>query len=153
LRQVAALVEQFALVDGGPDWLRRHRRSSPEELAVQLAAARDLAKTEAAKAKRAGEARAEKAGVFRQAGKAEEKFGAVGVGVPCSLCGQVVTRDHAKRERARLASEVENREKELNDANMEEENAKGAKKKAEDELERLQSLRPLVAQLAPVWRE
>ena len=153
LRQVAALGAQLGVMDGGADWLRRHLKSSAEELALQLAAARELVKTETAKASLAGEARAVKEGLLRQAKEDQEKFVAVGVGVPCSRCGQLVTAEHAERERGRIADEVLDLEDKVGVARTDETNALGAKKNAEDARDRLASLVPLVARLSPAWRE
>ncbi len=153
LRQVAALAEELVEAEGGAGWLRRHLSSSPEELALQLAAARDLAKTEAAKAKRVGEVRAEKEGLLRQAKKEQERFAALDVGVPCARCGQPVTAEHAARERRRVADEVTKLGKAVDTARDDEATALGAKQKAEDARDWLGSLVPLVTQLAPAWRE
>jgi DNA repair exonuclease SbcCD ATPase subunit len=153
LRQVAALGAQLGVMDGGADWLRRHLKSSAEELALQFAAAHELVQTETAKASLAGEARAAKEGLLRQAKEDQEKFAAVGVGVPCSRCGQLVTEEHAERERGRVADEVLDLENKVGVARTDEKNALGAKKNAEDARDRIASLVPLVERLTPAWRE
>jgi exonuclease SbcC len=153
LRQVLVLGDPATNGDAGADWLRQQLRASVQELEGRLAAAWDLARTEAGKAKLAGETRAAKDELAKQAKKQQEKFGTVGIGVSCSLCGQVVTQEHAERERRRLAGEVSSLEKDVDDAKIDEANATKAKEKAEDERDRLASLVPLVARLAPAWRE
>ena len=44
--------------------------------------------------------------LLEQAKNQQQSFSEVGVGVPCSLCGQKVTEKHAKIERDRLAADV-----------------------------------------------
>jgi DNA repair exonuclease SbcCD ATPase subunit len=153
LRQVAALRDQLAAVNGGADWLRRHLQCSEEEFALQLAVARELVKTETAKATLASEMRAKKEGLLQKAKKEQERFASVGVGVPCSRCGQLVPAEHAERERGRVADEVRDLEEKLGVARTDEMDTLGAKKDAEDVRDLLATLAPLVARLTPVWRK
>jgi DNA repair exonuclease SbcCD ATPase subunit len=55
LRDVVAQTGQAAREEGGASWLREQLRTSPQELEKRLASIRDLARTEAGKAKLAGE--------------------------------------------------------------------------------------------------
>jgi hypothetical protein len=91
--------------------------------------------------------------LLRQSKQEQEKFAALGVGVPCSRCGQLVTAKHAEQERRRVAGEVRELERAVKSARIDEKNASDAKQKAEITRDWLGALTPLVSQLTPAWRE
>jgi DNA repair exonuclease SbcCD ATPase subunit len=82
----------------------------PVDLADRVAAA-VAAEKAAAQASRDTAASLSTAKAFLgQAQQQQQQFADVTVGVTCSRCGQVVTADHAAKERSRLAKEVRDRE-------------------------------------------
>ncbi|HZT79463.1 MAG TPA: SMC family ATPase [Gemmataceae bacterium] len=112
----------------------------PPDLADQLAAAHTKAQSAANAFAAAGQAKAKAAGILEQAKEQQRKFEAVGVGVPCSRCGQLVSEEHARRERARLAEEVRELEHKLREAEDIEEKKEAEKRAADEEWKRLNAL-------------
>jgi DNA repair exonuclease SbcCD ATPase subunit len=86
--------------------LQAELRALPIDLPQQLSTAEvDLQRaTEAAQ--KAGESKATTAELLKQAEAKECEFAKVGVGVACSLCGQIVDAIHAEKERAVIARQV-----------------------------------------------
>jgi DNA repair protein SbcC/Rad50 len=106
-------------------------------LADQLAAAGERILVATNTVTGALEAKAAAAGLLKHARAQQQKFATVGVGVPCSLCGQEVTAQHAERERDRLATEIRQLEQKVQEWEVEEAEAAKIKKAAADEWDRL----------------
>jgi DNA repair protein SbcC/Rad50 len=105
----------------------------PPDLAEQLDRA-DKKLTLAANAlTAAGQATSRAAALLGQAEQQHRQFKTVGVGIPCSRCGQPVSEEHAEHERARLARGVQELKQKHHDAEAEEEKALAAKTAAEQE--------------------
>jgi exonuclease SbcC len=128
--------------------LKAELNGFPPNLAEQLGEAKKKAQTTADALTGAGQARAKVGGLLEQAEDQQRKFETVGVGVPCSLCGQPVSEEHANDERARLAERVRNLGEQLRGAETDEQTAAAAKKAAQDEWDRLDRLQQQHAQKA-----
>jgi exonuclease SbcC len=76
----------------------------PAELDAELTRLKQEAADAATADREAGGRRSSARTLFEQAEKAVEKFAGVAGGVECSECGQLVTAEHAERERQRLAA-------------------------------------------------
>jgi intracellular sulfur oxidation DsrE/DsrF family protein len=78
----------------------------PPDLAPQLKLAKEHVQATAEALTETVKEKAGASGLLEQAKKKQQAFTRVGVGVPCSVCGQKVTETHAKTEIDRLAAEV-----------------------------------------------
>jgi DNA repair exonuclease SbcCD ATPase subunit len=90
--EIAALDRQVAAFDPTLD-------SQAGELRSKLAAATGAEQ-------RARDAKTEAETLLKQAEKEQKQFATVAVGVECARCGQVVSEDHAAKERADIADRV-----------------------------------------------
>jgi DNA repair exonuclease SbcCD ATPase subunit len=117
--------------------LRGQLAGFPPDLATRLREAQDRFRLATDNATRAGNDRAEAGGLLKRCRQQEQGFAAVGVGVPCSRCGQVVTAEHAASERARLAGEMRTLEGRVQEANNREAAATALAKTADAEQKRL----------------
>ena len=86
--------------------LRDDLDSFPADLVIQLRTAKDNVQAAVNSLTSAITEKASASTLLEQAKNQQQSFDLVGVGVPCSLCGQKVTDKHAKMERDRLAAEV-----------------------------------------------
>jgi DNA repair exonuclease SbcCD ATPase subunit len=112
----------------------------PPDLAAQLDDAHEKVKSATDDFTTAGQERAKVAGALEPALNRQRQYEEVEVGVPCSRCGQPVSEENAKRERARLAEEVQELQQKHNEAEAKEKRVEAAKKAPEEEWERLNAL-------------
>jgi DNA repair protein SbcC/Rad50 len=117
--------------------LQLARDDFSSDLPKQLDEAREQVKTAAEALETAGQARATTAGLLKQAKLQQQKFATVGAGVKCSLCGQEVTEEHTERERARLASDAHDLQRQVREAEAAENLARDTKDAADGTFYRL----------------
>ncbi len=110
--------------------LQAERDDFPRDLAAQVAAAKQQAGDADAALTSSKMKRAELEGLLKAAQQKQRQFATVGVGVPCSACGQLVTPQHAETERATLAAEVENLTRQVQEAKHAETRANQTKQAA-----------------------
>jgi DNA repair exonuclease SbcCD ATPase subunit len=131
---------------------KAERNQFPSDLAEQLSAAQAKLRAASDDLTAAIAVRAEAEGLLRQAKSRQKEFDTVGVGVKCSRCGQLVTEEHAQRERDTIADEVRELQSRHADTLATEQNAKVSKKTAESEHEATSNLSQkqvtILAQLA-----
>ncbi|QJW94162.1 hypothetical protein FTUN_1681 [Frigoriglobus tundricola] len=87
--------------------LERKLRDIPTDLDVRLAAAEQSVREYGEQQRAAGERRSAAAGLLKAAEKRRRDFDSVTIGAECSRCGQPVSEEHARRERAELDDEVQ----------------------------------------------
>jgi DNA repair protein SbcC/Rad50 len=95
----------------------------PADLTQSLTAAEGALAAALIANQQAGERKAATMELLKQAETREVQFAKVGVGVPCSICGQVVDKAHAEKEKAALAIQVSELRKKLQ---VDEQSAKDA---------------------------
>ena len=118
-RQEAERDAKFIPVAEGIDGLRKELGQFEKDLDERLATACDRLSLAGACVTDHEKKKAEVTGLLKHAREQQQKFAVLGVGVPCSLCGQPVTENHAELERARLAAavrELEHRERNAGEA-------------------------------------
>lgn len=86
--------------------LRQSAASFPVTLDADTVAARETASRESTAERAASAAVSENSALLKQAKQEQASFDRVEEGITCSRCGQVVTAEHADKERERLASRV-----------------------------------------------
>jgi DNA repair exonuclease SbcCD ATPase subunit len=109
-------------------------------LAQQLATAQERISVTTSAETAALQAKAGAAKLLEKAKGQQQKFATVAIGIPCSLCGQGVTAEHAERERDRLAAEVQQFEHSVQELDDKADAATRAKEAAAEEGVRLDRL-------------
>jgi DNA repair protein SbcC/Rad50 len=112
----------------------------PPDLHKQLEAAKEQVKSASDALTSTGQEKASASALLKEAKKKQQAFTKVGVGVPCSICGQTVSENHAKAERDRFAGEVaalEAKLQELTKKELQDESHKNAANNLHDRLDQL----------------
>jgi DNA repair exonuclease SbcCD ATPase subunit len=109
-------------------------------LAEQLAAAQEHVQVTTGALTEALAAKAAAAESLKTATGQRQRFAKVGVGIPCSLCGQEVTAEHAERERDHMATQVQQLEQKVQELDGKASAADRDKKNATVEWGRLDTL-------------
>jgi DNA repair exonuclease SbcCD ATPase subunit len=137
LREDIGRIEKWIPTASEVATLKTELARFPSNLAEQLEEAKKKVQTAAEALTSAGQTKAKIVGFLDEAKGQQRKFATVGVGVPCSLCGQKVTEEHADAERTRLGERVQDLEGKLRDAQKDENTANDEKIAAEKERTRL----------------
>lgn len=140
LRQEADADAKFLPVAEGIAALRNELDLFEKDLDGQLAAACERLRLACARVTDHEKTKAAVAGLLKHARDQQQKFAAQGVGVPCSLCGQLVSESHAELERVRLAAAVRELEQREGDAGEDLGKANREKEAAETAHQRLDAL-------------
>ena len=93
--------------------VRKRISAYPIDLADQVAQAESDESARAREKQEASDSHAAATALLRQAQRQRERFADVEIGATCSQCGQRVDEVHARKERARLEQEINDREGEV----------------------------------------
>ncbi|MCS6851645.1 MAG: SMC family ATPase [Gemmataceae bacterium] len=120
--------------------LRREWEEIPADVEARRARAEAMAEAAAAVAEQAHGQRAALVALVAEARRRLEAFQRVQAGVPCSLCGQIVSEEHARNERRRLTDALRDLEHRLTESENLARQAAAQREQGEIELRNLERL-------------